>query len=81
MKDVNSVLPNNADKTWNDTLKLNYVEYTEGKTTKRIWIEDIESIREKVKLVKKYNLAGTSAWEKDREPEETWNVIKEELNK
>ena len=46
-----------------------------------MWIEDLDSIREKVGLVKKYNLAGVASWAKDREDERVWGVIKEELNK
>ena len=44
-------------------------------------LEDLESIRAKVGLVKKYNLAGVASWAKDREDERVWGVIKEELNK
>ena len=44
-----------------------------------MWIEDEESIKEKVGLVKEYNLAGTAAWEKDRESENIWTVINQEL--
>ena len=45
-----------------------------------MWIEDETSIKYKVSLVKQYNLAGVAAWEKDRETENIWNVISEELN-
>ena len=46
-----------------------------------MWIEDETSIKHKVSLVKKYNLAGVASWEKDREKDKIWNIIKEELNK
>ncbi len=79
IKDVESAIPEDVEKVWNDKLKQYYVEYKSGSTTKKMWIENETSIREKVSLVNKYNLAGVSAWEKDRETDSIWNVIKEEL--
>ena len=81
MKSIDSVLPNNVTKEWNDELKQYYVEYTESGKTYKMWIEDETSIRHKVSLVKQYNLAGVASWEKDRETSNIWNIIKEELNK
>ena len=77
IKDVDSVIPNNVERSWNEALKQDYVEYQDGNVTKKMWIEDVNSIKEKVLLVSKYDLAGVSAWEKDREPEELWQVIKD----
>ena len=81
MKNVDNVLPENIEKVWNDELKQNYVEYEKSGITYKMWIEDLDSIKEKVGLVKKYNLAGVASWAKDREDERVWKVIKEELNK
>lgn len=80
IKDIDKVIPSNINKSWNDDLKQYYVEYTQNNATYKMWIEDANSIKEKVSLVKKYNLAGTAAWEKDRESEDIWKVISEELN-
>ena len=46
-----------------------------------MWIEDGTSIKEKVSLVTKYNLGGTSGWRKDMETSNIWTIIKEELGK
>jgi len=81
MKDVDNVIPDNIEKVWDNKLKQNYVEYEKSGITYKMWIEDLESIRAKVGLVKKYNLAGVASWAKDREDERVWDVIKEELNK
>lgn len=80
IKDVDKVLPDGVEKTWNDELKQYYVEYQEKGKTYKMWIEDERSIKEKLGLVKKYNLAGAAFWEKDREPEGIWQMIDEELN-
>jgi len=81
MKNVDNVLPDGIEKVWNDELKQNYVEYEKSGLTYKMWIEDLDSIRAKVGLVQKYNLAGVASWAKDREDERVWKVIEEELNK
>ena len=81
MKNVYSILPNNVEKKWDEDLKQNYVEYTENGKTKKMWIEDLDSIKEKISLITKNNLGGVAAWEKDREDLNVWKVIKDELNK
>ena len=45
-----------------------------------MWIEDEQSIKEKLDLIDKYNLAGASYWVKDYEQSNIWNVINEKLN-
>ena len=80
MNKIYTVLPQNINKQWNDELKQYYVEYQQDDSTYKMWIEDEESIKNKISLVKQYNLAGIASWEKDRETENIWNVIKNELN-
>ena len=80
MKSINSVLPADVNKEWDEELKQYYVEYTQNGKTYKMWIEDEESIKNKVSLVKQYNLAGIAAWAKDREPDSIWTVINNELN-
>ena len=79
MKDISKVIPNDAKKQWVDDVKQNYVEYQEKGATKKMWIEDLDSIKAKVSLVNEYELGGVSAWAKDREDSNVWNVIKNEL--
>lgn len=81
MKDVKSNIPEGVEKIWDDKLKQYYVEYKSKSTTKKMWIEDLESIKAKVSLVSKYKLAGVSAWEKDRESDEIWELIAKEIEK
>ena len=78
---MNIKIPNNVEKQWDDTLKQYYIEYASGKNTVKMWIEDGTSIKEKVSLVSKYNLGGTSCWRKDMETSNVWTIIKDELSK
>ena len=81
MKDVNKNIPNGANKQWNDELKQNYVEYTSGNNKKEIWIEDLESLKAKISLIKDNNLAGVASWEVDMASDDAWQMIDKELNK
>ena len=76
---MNIKIPNNVEKQWDDTLKQYYIEYASGKNTVKMWIEDGTSIKEKVSLVSKYNLGGTSCWRKDMETSNVWTIIKDGL--
>ena len=78
---LNTKIPNNVEKQWDEDLKQYYIEYKSGSDTIKMWIEDGTSIAAKVSLVTKYGLAGTSCWRKDMETSNIWSVIKNELSK
>lgn len=79
MESINEVLPQGIEKTWNEDLKQYYVEYQEGNTTCKMWIEDENSIKARFNLMKQYNLAGAAYWRKGMETSNLWDVIEEEL--
>lgn len=71
---------NNVETYWDKTTSQNYGKYDIDNSTYQIWIEDSQSIAEKVKLVSKYNLAGVSAWKLGFENSGIWQVISDNLN-
>ena len=71
---------NNVETYWYKTTSQNYGKYDIDNSTYQIWIEDSQSIAEKVKLVSKYNLAGVSAWKLGFENSGIWQVISDNLN-
>ena len=77
MKDVDTLINGKAEKQWDEVTRQNYVEYKQGQNTCKIWIEDLDSIREKLLLANEKELAGVAFWEKDRESEEVWDLINE----
>ena len=81
MKNINKVIPEGTERKWDEDLKQNYAEYTKGGNKKQIWIEDIESLKAKLSLIKENNLAGVGSWQKGMETDEVWGVIKECLEK
>ena len=81
IKNMDKVIPENAEIKWDDKLKQNYLKYKDGDNIKEIWIEDEKSLRAKVSLVNEMNLAGVGSWKKDMETPNIWNMIEEELRK
>lgn len=84
MKSVKNYLANSKFKgsvTWDEELGQYYVEYRSQNILERIWAEDENALKEKVKLVNKYNLAGVASWRWGFETPESWQVINETLNK
>jgi spore germination protein YaaH len=57
----------------------NYVEYKEGSKLIRIWLEDEVSIKARMALVDKYNLAGVATWRRGFERPAIWDVMKDNL--
>lgn len=80
IKSIESVLPSDINKTWNDTLKQYYVEYQDGQYTKKMWIEDEKSLKEKISLINDKNLAGVASWQKGYEYDNFWTFLKENLD-
>lgn len=81
MKDIDKVIPQGTNKTWDNDLKQNYAEYTDSGNKKQIWIEDIDSLKAKVSLITENNLAGVGSWQKGMESEDIWGMLKQELSK
>ena len=80
MNEIDESIPSDAERKWDDDLKQNYVEYVDGNLTKKIWIEDIDSLKEKVSLINKYKLGGVASWELGMETDDVWSMIKQELS-
>ncbi|WP_246321295.1 glycosyl hydrolase family 18 protein [Paenibacillus germinis] len=57
----------------------NYVEYKDGEKLIRIWLEDETSMKARLELVKKYDLAGVASWRRGFEQPTTWKVIQDTL--
>lgn len=74
------IADNNVETYWDKTTSQNYGKYDIDNSTYQIWIEDAQSVAEKVKLVSKYDLAGVSAWKLGFENSGIWKVISDNLN-
>jgi len=70
-----AIKDNNAIKVWDEESGQYYAEYKKDGSLYRIWLEDENSIRLKVKLANKYNIAGVASWRKGFEKPAVWDVI------
>lgn len=81
MKNIETVVPEDAERKWDDDLKQNYVEYTDEDNKKQVWIEDISSLKSKLSLITENHLAGVGSWAKGMETDDVWQLFKTELSK
>ena len=71
---------NGAETYWDKTTSQNYGTYEGDGATYQIWLEDEQSVAEKVKLISKYELAGVAEWKLGFENSGIWSVITENLS-
>ena len=69
------IADNNITPVWDEDAGQNYAEVKKGDLTYKLWIEDKESMKKRVELINKYNLAGISAWRKGLETGDVWQTI------
>ena len=70
-----------ADATnyWNTELLQNVAYWEQDDIQYQIWLEDEESMAQRMNIVEKYGLGGVAAWRLGFEVPEIWNVISDHL--
>lgn len=66
---------NKVTAKWDADCGQNYAEYTLDGVTYKIWLEDVDSMTERLKVIGGAGLAGVAAWRLGFETEEIWPVI------
>jgi spore germination protein YaaH len=76
-KDVPSLIAERqAISTWDPTFNQYKVEYTGTDGNPRVfWLEDSATVKARLELAKKYELAGVAAWRLGQEDPEFWKTI------
>lgn len=69
-----------AELTWDETTKQNYAEWEADGGTYKIWLEDEQSLEEKLKVIRQNNLAGVAEWSLGRESSGVWDLIIQYIN-
>ncbi|MGN0384087.1 MAG: glycosyl hydrolase family 18 protein [Eubacterium sp.] len=64
-----------ATPKWDKELGQYYVTYEKDNSVYKIWLEETDSIEEKMKLISRYEVAGAAYWKLGMENQEVWNVI------
>lgn len=75
------LIANQAVPLWDEAAGQYYAEYEKDGGVYRVWMEEEESMAERVKLISQYNLAGISGWKLGLESAQTWDVINQEMKK
>ncbi len=57
-----------------------YGQYRKDDVLYRVWLEDVNSIKEKMSVYDKYDLAGVASWKLGLESDSVWDAIAENLN-
>ena len=68
---------NGVTAKWDETTKQYYAEYELGGSVYKMWLEEEDSLREKLIRITEANLAGTALWRLELEKDEVWDVIQE----
>jgi len=76
-KDLSSLMSSKkATSTWDERFKQYKVEYTGDDGNKRVfWLENADTVKARLELAKKYELAGVAAWRLGQEAPEFWNAM------
>ena len=63
-----------------ETTGQNYAEWEADGATYKVWLEDEEALEAKLKLMKKYKLAGVASWRLGFESSSAWELILKYVN-
>lgn len=66
-----------ATPLWLDECCQYYVEYENGGSLYQCWLEDAESIRVKLQVMKAQNIAGVASWKLGIEDKRVWDEIEQ----
>ncbi|MBP5266278.1 MAG: glycosyl hydrolase family 18 [Lachnospiraceae bacterium] len=64
-----------ASANWDNGVAQNYAEFNDGDTKVMIWVEDVASLNEKMKVGQQNQLAGLAFWKLGLESPEVWPTI------
>lgn len=71
---------NGATPIWLDDYGLHFVEYENKGSIYQIWMEDVTSIEQKLKVMDSYKLAGGAFWKLGLEQSAVWDTIIKYIN-
>lgn len=81
MSEAERVIKNaGAEITFDEAAGENYAQWEADGATYKIWLEDETALEAKLKLMKKYELAGTAAWRLGFEKASAWELILKYVN-
>lgn len=70
---------NNAAKVWHEKAQVNWAMWDNDGVFEYLFIEDAQSLKPKLDVLKKYKLRGISVWVLGGEDPEFWSVLKRDV--
>ncbi len=67
----------NAEIYFDEYARQHVAEYRKDGLLYKMWLEDADSMRERLIIMEKYNLAGLAAWRRGLETPDIWDSIEE----
>ena len=81
MNGAKDVLSRNKVTTqYDEASGQNYAEYKKNGITYKIWMEDMDSLHERLKVIAGADVAGMAAWRLGFETEQVWPIIEAYMN-
>ena len=71
---------NKVEAEWDAVTGQNYAEYKADGITYKIWLEDTDSLHERLKVIAGANVAGVAAWRLGFETEDIWPIMDAYMN-
>ena len=71
---------NGLTAKWDDATNQNYAEATIGTTFYQVWMEDLESLKVRLNVIKESGIAGVAEWKLGQELPEVWDLIEAYMN-
>ena len=71
---------NKVTAQYDEASGQNYAEYKKNGVTYKIWMEDMDSLHERLKVIAGADVAGVAAWRLGFETEQVWPVIEAYMN-
>lgn len=68
---------NGLEPTWDTATNQYYAEITVGDTYYQVWLENEDSVRVRLNVMKKYDLGGLASWCLGQETADVWDAIAE----
>lgn len=72
---------NKVTAQYDEASGQNYAEYKKNGVTYKIWMEDMDSLHERLKVIAGADVAGVAAWRLGFETEQVWPVIEAYMNR
>ena len=66
---------NKVTPVWDETTRQYYAEYEKDGAVCKMWLEEVQSLQEKLAYIRKADLAGVAAWRLGFESPEVWDIF------